>query len=268
MREQTRYSLSLHLHDRRLRLIGILLGIALLTLCGVISFLISSGYNGSEIEDVSYSYMYSFTGRVGYILPLIVGALVVSSEFHSGQMARTVVSFGSRTRAFIATTASSISIGAVLGLIFLLAAFLVSTVVVSATGHRFVAFDPEYVTMFLRTAILVALWAGMGAALAWIIRNQTVVIAGVLAFAVFIEPTISAAGNGSASVMAIVKWLPGPLNWSISWPSSAGSATVQRAISLEWWQSGLVMIVYVVVLTVLAYLYGCRSRGFAPSTTK
>lgn len=161
MREQTRYSLSLHLHDRRLRLIGILLGIALLTLCGVISFLISSGYNGSEIEDVSYSYMYSFTGRVGYILPLIVGALVVSSEFHSGQMARTVVSFGSRTRAFIATTASSISIGAVLGLIFLLAAFLVSTVVVSATGHRFVAFDPEYVTMFLRTAILVALWAGM-----------------------------------------------------------------------------------------------------------
>jgi len=58
--------------------------------------------------------------------------------------------------------------------------------------------------------------------LAWLVRNQTAVIGGVLAFAIFIEPTISAAGNADPSVMRIVTWLPGPLSWAVSWPAGVG----------------------------------------------
>lgn len=268
MLDQIRYSFMVHIHDRRLRLVGILLIVALLGLCGVISFLVSSGYNGSAIEDVSYSYMYSFSGRVGYVFPLIVSALVVSSEFRSGQIARSIIGYGSRTRAFLASTVSGTTIGFFSGIVLLTAAYGITSAMVVISGHRLELFENNYFPMYLRTVLLMALWAWLGAGLAWLFKNQTVVIAGVLAFAVFIEPTVSAAGNASDTVMSIVRWLPGPLNWSIAWPTTVGSGEIQRAIGLEWWQSGAIMLFYAVALAAVTYVFGCKWRDFPPSASK
>ena len=58
------YQARLHYRDRRLRLAVCALVVVLLGLDCVITHLVASGYAGTEVEDVSYGYVYSFGGRV------------------------------------------------------------------------------------------------------------------------------------------------------------------------------------------------------------
>ena len=67
------YQMRLHYRSQRLRVVVCVLIVVLLGLDCVISHLVASGYEGSTVEDVSYGYVYSFGGRIGYIVPLEIG---------------------------------------------------------------------------------------------------------------------------------------------------------------------------------------------------
>ena len=93
-------------------------------------------------------------------------------------------------------------------------------------------FTSDQMSASLRILLLQWAWAILGSGFGIIIRNQTLLIGSVLAFSLFIEPTLSAASNRSQHLMYFTKWLPGPLNWACSWDAGAGNTNIKTAIGL------------------------------------
>ena len=249
------YQMRLHYRSQRLRVVVCVLIVVLLGLDCVISHLVASGYEGSTVEDVSYGYVYSFGGRVGYIVPLAVASLIVTSEYQSGQIARSIVILRGRGRAFAANVVAATLAHLVSGAMFAL----------NSQDPRLAT--SRHLAMYSGILALGVLWSAIGAGLAWLVRNQTAVIGGVLAFAIFIEPTISAAGNADPSVMRIVKWLPGPLNWAVSWPAGVGQETTRRAIGLAPGAALVVLAMYAGLFLVLSWILMRDRLGFSRGST-
>lgn len=261
------YQMRLHYRSQRLRVVVCVLIVVLLGLDCVISHLVASGYEGSTVEDVSYGYVYSFGGRVGYIVPLAVASLIVTSEYQSGQIARSIVILRGRGRAFAANVVAATLAGSVLGALFATLAHLVSGAMFALNSQDPRLATSRHLAMYSGILALGVLWSAIGAGLAWLVRNQTAVIGGVLAFAIFIEPTISAAGNADPSVMRIVKWLPGPLNWAVSWPAGVGQETTRRAIGLAPGAALVVLAMYAGLSLVLSWILMRDRLGFSRGST-
>mgnify|MGYP000920667429 FL=1 len=261
------YQMRLHYRSQRLRVVVCVLIVVLLGLDCVISHLVASGYEGSTVEDVSYGYVYSFGGRVGYIVPLAVASLIVTSEYQSGQIARSIVILRGRGRAFAANVVAATLAGSVLGALFATLAPLVSGAMFALNSQDPRLATSRHLAMYSGILALGVLWSAIGAGLAWLVRNQTAVIGGVLAFAIFIEPTISAAGNADPSVMRIVKWLPGPLNWAVSWPAGVGQETTRRAIGLAPGAALVVLAMYAGLFLVLSWILMRDRLGFSRGST-
>ena len=261
------YQMRLHYRSQRLRVVVCVLIVVLLGLDCVISHLVASGYEGSTVEDVSYGYGYSFGGRVGYIVPLAVASLIVTSEYQSGQIARSIVILRGRGRAFAANVVAATLAGSVLGALFATLAHLVSGAMFALNSQDPRLATSRHLAMYSGILALGVLWSAIGAGLAWLVRNQTAVIGGVLAFAIFIEPTISAAGNADPSVMRIVKWLPGPLNWAVSWPAGVGQETTRRAIGLAPGAALVVLAMYAGLFLVLSWILMRDRLGFSRGST-
>jgi len=261
------YQMRLHYRSQRLRVVVCVLIVVLLGLDCVISHLVASGYEGSTVEDVSYGYVYSFGGRIGYIVPLAVASLIVTSEYQSGQIARSIVILRGRGRAFAANVVAATLAGSVLGALFATLAHLVSGAMFALNSQDPRLATSRHLAMYSGILALGVLWSAIGAGLAWLVRNQTAVIGGVLAFAIFIEPTISAAGNADPSVMRIVKWLPGPLNWAVSWPAGVGQETTRRAIGLAPGAALVVLAMYAGLFLVLSWILMRDRLGFSRGST-
>ena len=261
------YQMRLHYRSQRLRVVVCVLIVVLLGLDCVISYLVASGYEGSTVEDVSYGYVYSFGGRIGYIVPLAVASLIVTSEYQSGQIARSIVILRGRGRAFAANVVAATLAGSVLGAFFATLAHLVSGAMFALNSQDPRLATSRHLAMYSGILALGVLWSAIGAGLAWLVRNQTAVIGGVLAFAIFIEPTISAAGNADPSVMRIVKWLPGPLNWAVSWPAGVGQETTRRAIGLAPGTALVVLAMYAGLFLVLSWILMRDRLGFSRGST-
>ena len=261
------YQMRLHYRSQRLRVVVCVLIVVLLGLDCVISHLVASGYEGSTVEDVSYGYVYSFGGRVGYIVPLAVASLIVTSEYQSGQIARSIVILRGRGRAFAANVVAATLAGSVLGALFATLAHLVSGAMFALNSQDPRLATSRHLAMYSGILALGVLWSAIGAGLAWLVRNQTAVIGGVLAFAIFIEPTISAAGNADPSVMRIVTWLPGPLNWAVSWPAGVGQETTRRAIGLAPGAALVVLAMYAGLFLVLSWILMRDRLGFSRGST-
>lgn len=261
------YQMRLHYRSQRLRVVVCVLIVVLLGLDCVISHLVASGYEGSTVEDVSYGYVYSFGGRIGYIVPLAVASLIVTSEYQSGQIARSIVILRGHGRAFAANVVAATLAGSVLGALFATLAHLVSGAMFALNSQDPRLATSRHLAMYSGILALGVLWSAIGAGLAWLVRNQTAVIGGVLAFAIFIEPTISAAGNADPSVMRIVTWLPGPLNWAVSWPAGVGQETTRRAIGLAPGTALVVLAMYAGLFLVLSWILMRDRLGFSRGST-
>lgn len=248
------YIVRLHCSDRRLRqtLCGIV--VFCVGLCTLVSWAVVSGYESEDIEPISYSYLYSFSGRVGYIVPLLIAGFIVVSEWKSGQLLRTQILTRNRTKTFTSVALAAQTIAGVASIIVLFICFTVTGCLITLGGHDPLFFTPTQLLIVLRIALLHVLWASVGIGLGFMFRSQSLLVGVVLSFAIFIEPTISAISNRSQVIMDVTKWLPGPLNWSISWNADVGNVGVQTAIGLRWYYAIVVMGVYTLALNLIAYM--------------
>lgn len=250
-----RYSIDVHWGDRLLLRLAIGVFLIFLILNALITKTIASGYDGEAVERVSYSYIYSFSGRVCYILPLVLSAYIVTSSLRTGQIIRVRLLGGSNKEVFIALIIAAVTFGGALGSLLAICNHLISAFILSAYGNPAELFIYRQLAPSFRILALQWSWAFIGAGLGVIIRNQSVLIGAVLTFALFVEPAISAASNNSQSLMSVTKWLPGPLNWATSWDGGAGTATIRAAIGLPGPWALLVMVLYSVVTCCLAYYF-------------
>lgn len=252
------YTSAVQYRDRLLWLLSGVLVTFLTLLNSLITYTVASSYSGQTIERVSYSYLYSFSGRVGYIIPLTISAYLTTAVLRTSQSVRVHMLGLDKGSTFGALMWSSILLSGALGSIATVLNHLISALILALCHQPTELFTGTQIAPSLRMLALQWAWASIGAGLGFIFNNIAVLMSLLLTFSLFVEPAISAASNRSQSLMSVTRWLLGPLNWSASWDAGAGSAVIRAAIGLPGNLAIAVMVLYGLAISVTGYLFFMR----------
>ncbi|WP_308466901.1 ABC transporter permease subunit [Rathayibacter soli] len=196
--------------------------------------------------------IYSFATSVGYVFPVLLGALATTGEFRHQTLTPTFLTNPRREQVLEAKSLSSLVVGVAYGVVALLASVGAGSAALSIFGIDTALGDSNTWALFGRALIAMALWAAIGVGLGTLIPNQTAAIVIILAFTQFVEPLLRLAASFSDVTASIGKFLPGASSDALV---GFSFFTIQTpdAQSLDWWQGGLVLLGYALILTVIGY---------------
>lgn len=196
--------------------------------------------------------IYSFATSVGYVFPVLLGALATTGEFRHQTLTPTFLANPRRGQVLGAKSLTSLVMGAGYGVVALVASVGAGALALSAAGIDTHLGDASTWALFGRALIAMALWAAVGVGLGVLVPNQAAVIVIILAFTQFVEPLLRLAGSLSDATGSVAKFLPGSAGDGLVGSSFFTVSTPGSAI-LDWWQGGLVLLGYAVVLTVIGW---------------
>lgn len=215
--------------------------------------------SGGDSRGVPINYLYSVPARMGYLVPLLFGTLIVTAEYRHRTLARSLLATPSRALTVIAKSLTAISFGLFFGIIGALVALVAVAGMLTALGESTHLDDPETSGVILRTPLVFLIWALIGVGLGFLIRNQIVAIVSVLAFTLIIEPVVTTISGENEWFRSFGRFLPGSASMSIAWPPPS---TIDGSIiaNLAWWQGSLVLLGYAIIALMLGYFIGFRKR--------
>jgi len=146
--------------------------------------------------------------------------------------------------------------GAGFGVVALLASVGVGAAAMNAFGVDPLLADAGTWALIGRTVLAMALWAIVGVGLGALVPSQVASVVIVLAFTQFVEPLLRFASMFVEWTASIGKFLPGAASdslvgasvFTVALPPGATAAT------LDWWQGGLVLLVYAAAATIGGYV--------------
>ena len=197
--------------------------------------------------------IYSFASSVGYVFPVLIGALATTGEFRHQTLTPTFLATPRRGVVLGAKTITLILIGAGFGLVALAASVGIGGGVLSAVGVDAQLLDSETWLLVARTLLAMGLWAAIGVGLGVLVPSQVASIVIVLAFTQFVEPLLRLGASFLDVTAKIGNFLPGAASDALVGASVFTIATPTSTAALDWWQGGLVLLGYAVVATVIGY---------------
>ncbi|WP_353808303.1 ABC transporter permease [Agromyces sp. SYSU T00194] len=203
--------------------------------------------------------VYSFASSVGYVFPVLLGALAVTSEFRHQTLTPTFLANPHRAIVLWAKFAALFAVG---GVVFGVLAWAAS--VGPAAGALALwdldpgLDDPETWAMVARGVLAMALWAAVGVGLGALVPNQVAAIVIVIAFTQFVEPVLRLVATLNDVTAEIGKYLPGAASDALVGASFYSMAAMGSGEILEWWQGGLVLAGIAVATTLVGYFTSWR----------
>ncbi len=196
--------------------------------------------------------IYSFATSVGYVIPLMFGAIAMTIEYRHQLLTPTFLTTPQRGRVLVAKAIVVTGVGALFGLIALLASVGFGAAVMALAGVDPLLSDPATWALIARSVLAMALWCAIGTGLGVVIPSQVAVIVIVLAFTQLVEPLLRVAASFTSWSGDIARFLPGAASDAlvgVSFFSFVGD----NAKILEWWQGGLVLFAMAALACVLGY---------------
>jgi len=201
-------------------------------------------------EEILPPIVYSTATAIGYVFPLILGALAVTSEFRYQTLTPTFLAQPRRGVVLGAKLVVLAIAGAVYGIGALVASVGLGAPVLGLMGVPTGLDVSDTWLLMARVVLAMALWAAIGVGLGTLIPNQIASIVIVLAFTQFLEPILRFGTSFVEWTAAVGRFLPGAASDALVGASvytslGVGSSTVE---ALEWWQGGLVLAAYGTVI--------------------
>lgn len=221
-----------------------------------------SGRGPQAAASTLPSLLYSTATTVGYVFPLLIGTLMVTSEFRHKTLTPTFLATPRRGRVL----GAKVVVGVLLGVLYAVVG-LVASVGPSAGFLLGYGIDTGFGSidtwaLLGRMVLTFVLWVLVGIGVGALVRNQIGAIVGVLVFTQFIEPIGRVASGFVDGLSNVTRFLPGAAGDALVGASIfSGVTTVSTSSSadgLSWWAGGLVLLAYAVVLLVLGYLVSWR----------
>lgn len=201
--------------------------------------------------------IYSFATSVGYVFPVLLGALAVTSEFRFQSLTPTFLATPRRGTVLAGKMTALVLAGAVFGVLALLASMGAGAAVLSAFGIDPLLGSPETWAFVGRSILAMALWAGIGVGLGALVPSQIAAIVIVLAFTQFLEPLLRFGASITDWSASIGKFLPGAASDALV-GSSIFTLMSASGSQLEWWQGALVLAAIAAVATAIGYFTSWR----------
>ncbi|WP_243075374.1 ABC transporter permease [Microbacterium sp. SS28] len=206
--------------------------------------------------------LYSTATAVGYVFPLLIGTLVVTSEFRHKILTPTFLATPRRATVLWAKLAVAVLLGVLYGVIGILGSAGPAAAFLAGSGLDTELGSADTWALFGRMLLAYVLWVFVGVGVGSLVRNQVGAIVGVLVFTQFLEPVARAAASFVEGLTDVTKYLPGAASDALVGASifAAGMGASGSAAGdpLEWWAGGLVLLGYAAVFVVLGYLFSWR----------
>lgn len=210
--------------------------------------------------DLIAPVVYSTVTAVGYVFPLILGTLAVTSEVRYQTLTPTFLAQPRRGLVLGSKLVVLAIAGAVFGVVGLLASMGLGAPILAATGTEAALGDSATWALAGRIVLAMALWAVIGVGVGSLVQNQVAAIVVVLAFTQFVEPILRFGTSIWDWTASVGRFLPGAasdalVGSSIFTAFTGGGGGVEP---LLWWQGGLVLLAIAAVVSVAGYLTAWR----------
>jgi hypothetical protein len=217
--------------------------------------LASTGSTPLPPKEVVNGLVYSSASAIGYVFPVLLGALATTSEFRNQTLTPTFLASPKRATVLVAKLTALAVVGALYGVGALIGSVGIGAPLIAALGGDTALDSSDTWAMFGRIVIAMSLWSVIGVALGALVRSQVAAIVAVLAFTQFFEPILRLGASLWDWAGQIGRFLPGAASDALvgsSIFSSLGVGT-SSVTPLEWWQGGLVLLGIAVVAAIAGY---------------
>jgi hypothetical protein len=202
--------------------------------------------------------VYSFATSVGYVFPVLLGALATTGEFRHETLTPTFLATARRGIVLLAKAKVLVVMGALFGVAAFVATISAGAASFSIYGIDNALGEADTWWMVARGVLAMALWAAVGVGLGALVKSQVAAIVIVLAFTQFVEPLVRLAAGFLDVTAQIARFLPGAASDALVGSSFFSVTSTSTADPLEWWQGGLVLLAYAIVATVGGYFTSWR----------
>jgi ABC-2 type transport system permease protein len=195
--------------------------------------------------------IYSFASSIGYVFPVLLGALAVTGEFRHRTLTPTFLADPHRSNVLSAKFVSQLFVGAGLGVVAFVTSVGTGAAALAAFGLDTGLDSSDTWALVGRGILAMALWGAIGVGLGSLVPNQVAAIVIVIAFTQFVEPILRLAATLSDLTASIGQFLPGAASDALVGASFYSIASVGATQSLEWWQGGLMLLGIGAVATIV-----------------
>lgn len=204
--------------------------------------------------------LYSTATAIGYVFPLLIGTLMVTTEFRHKTLTPTFLATPRRGVVLWGKIMVGIVLGVVFGVVGVLSSVLPSAGFLAASGLETDLGSSETWALFGRMILAFVLWVLVGIGVGALVRNQVGAIVGVLVFTQFLEPVARTAAGFVEGLTDATRFLPGAASDALVGASLFTTAApgMPAEEPLVWWMGGLVLLGYAVVLVLLGHLLSWR----------
>lgn len=234
---------------------------------GILAFVFSASASGALVgnapplpEEGLAATIYSTATAVGYVFPLLVGTLMVTTEFRHKTLTPTFLATPKRGLVLGAKIVVGAALGVLFGVIGVLASVVPGAGILAAYGLHTALLSGDTWALFGRMILAFVLWVLIGIGVGALVRNQVAAIVGVLVFTQFLEPIGRTVAGFIEGLTDVTRFLPGAASDALVGASlfSTAAPGLPAAEPLAWWAGGLVLLGYALVFVGLGHLLSWR----------
>ena len=196
--------------------------------------------------------VYGVLNAVGYVFPLVVGTLLVTTEVRHKTLTQTLLAEPRRGVVLGAKLVLAAGIGLLYGVAGVVGLVAAGAPVLSAVGDGAFLGDPEVVRALLLGVLVTGLWAVLGTGFGAVVPHQVAAVVAILAFTQFVEPIARLALGAVDGLSVVSAYLPGAAADAVvgaSLFSQMGDVDLLPA-----WAGALVLLGYAAALTLAGRL--------------
>lgn len=193
--------------------------------------------------------VYTIGTSLGYVFPLIIGALAVTSEFRHQTIMPTLLFEPRRSVVLGAKLVAAVFIGVAYGVVGIAFAVAAGVPVLAGYGVDLSLGESDVLVSIALSVVALTIWTLVGVGLGSVLPNQVAAVVVILAFTQFVEPILRIGLSLVDGLETVSRFLPGAAAEAIvgaSLYSETGALEL-----LERWQGALVMLAYVAVLCAI-----------------
>lgn len=192
---------------------------------------------------------YTLAAALGYVFPLVVGALAMTGEFRHQTITPSLLAEPRRGVLLGAKLGASLLVGLVHGVLGTLGAVAGAAPVLAVMDEPVLLGDGGVLTALLLCVLALAIWAMIGVGLGTMLTNQVAAVVVILAFTQFVEPILRMGFAAVDALEGLSRFFPGAAAEALvgtSLYSTTGLATL-----LSRWEGGLVLLGYAVLFALI-----------------
>lgn len=153
--------------------------------------------------------VYSLINSVGYVFPLVIGTLAITTEYRHQTVTESLLVQPNRSVWLGAKLIVTVPLGLIYGVVGTLALVAASAPLLEWQGDGAFLTDGDVIEVLVFGVVVTALWAVLGVAFGSVVPNQIAAIVVILAFTQLVEPVARLALGAFDTTAEVAKFLPG-----------------------------------------------------------